>query len=138
MGHNEKWTSTKEKSILDQLEHGVRLPIISGMSNEAVRRKMGHMGVAAPLHAPFPTAVEDYRIDADTQLETCPPFLNLSYDSWTYFSPDKSIPPEAMLDFKNGCARVPENWPLQLVQHPPALVPCKVSYSLSPLHASGQ
>ena len=73
--------------------------------------------IATPLQPPFPTAVEHHVINENT--DTCPPFLLLNYDTWTPFNPTKSIPPEASLDFANGCARIPENWQLHLVSHQP-------------------
>ena len=101
------WTPSEKKDLAEQAESGIRLPTIDGKTSEAVRRQMQRLQLTEPPQVPFPTAVEDHD-------DEHPPFLHLNYDSWTLFDSDKAIPPEAELDFENGCARIPENWPLEL------------------------
>ena len=67
-------------------------PLVPGKSVEAVRLMMKRMQLLSPPPPPFPASVFD-----STQ-----PALVLQYATWTRIQADRSIPPEAEIDFENA------------------------------------
>jgi len=72
-----------------------------GRTPNAVRQKRADLAVPKP---PFPAAIFDASL----------PPLQLTYHAWTPLDQQRSIPPEAEVDWSMACARIPEQWPLDL------------------------